>query len=198
MCVCIFIRIHIHIYTNMSIYIYICRRWRCWRSCLCSDVCSRMLTYAHVCWRMQAVALLPQLFVFHSASRIVDNMTSLWIGMLTYAHVCSRMLNICPHTTTCVRILLHVSRYCYILSSYYYICVLIILYMRFHSTRCPRTTMWHTHTHTHTHTHHIYKKISLAFPLASPRVYLLVFLFSSAPFCSLFFISCHTIFSFSA
>eukprot|EP00286_Rhodomonas_abbreviata_P018961 CAMPEP_0181307372 /NCGR_PEP_ID=MMETSP1101-20121128/10842_1 /TAXON_ID=46948 /ORGANISM="Rhodomonas abbreviata, Strain Caron Lab Isolate" /LENGTH=311 /DNA_ID=CAMNT_0023413579 /DNA_START=8 /DNA_END=943 /DNA_ORIENTATION=+ len=31
---------------------------------------------------LEAVALLPQLFVFHSASRTVDNMTSLWIVSL--------------------------------------------------------------------------------------------------------------------
>ena len=48
-------------------------------------------------------------------------------------------------------------------SSYYYICVLVLLYMCPHTTicvhirwRCPASThvlILHTHTHTHTHTH---------------------------------------------
>eukprot|EP00802_Teleaulax_amphioxeia_P019215 Tamp_19438.p1 GENE.Tamp_19438~~Tamp_19438.p1 ORF type:complete len:319 (+),score=60.61 Tamp_19438:32-958(+) len=42
--------------------------------------------FVNVLWAfstyLEAVALLPQLFVFHAASRIVDNMTSLWIVSL--------------------------------------------------------------------------------------------------------------------
>jgi len=42
--------------------------------------------FVNVLWAfstyLEAVALLPQLFVFHTASRIVDNMTSLWIVSL--------------------------------------------------------------------------------------------------------------------
>mmetsp|Transcript_20188 Transcript_20188/g.46839 ORF Transcript_20188/g.46839 Transcript_20188/m.46839 type:complete len:308 (-) Transcript_20188:135-1058(-) len=36
---------------------------------------------------LEAVALIPQLFVFHSASRTVDNMTSLWIVSLFISRV---------------------------------------------------------------------------------------------------------------
>ena len=58
------------------------------RALTCVMSVSLTIVFSLFFFSYQAVALLPQLFVFHAASRIVDNMTSLWIVSL----VLSRLL----------------------------------------------------------------------------------------------------------
>ena len=52
------------------------------RALTCVMSVSLTIVFSFFFFSYQAVALLPQLFVFHAASRIVDNMTSLWIVSL--------------------------------------------------------------------------------------------------------------------
>ena len=115
------------------------------------QVCSRMLTYAHVCRRVEILTISDMYGCSDETEEAVlglypgrgQGCHALVGGLLCFYISVSRLLFMCPHTTICV------SSY-YINETaeavaglypagrilYYYICVLILLYM------CPHTTIY--------------------------------------------------------
>jgi hypothetical protein len=146
---------HTTIYVYVSSYYFICMCAYTLCGCALTFVAPRMLTYADVCWRMHLYICIyvcsysrrvcphicrsPLDCVLPSASAPGTYADVCW-RMLTYADVCWRMLAyapldcvlpsasalgvcMCPHTMIYV-------------SSYYDICVLMLLFMRPHATVC--------------------------------------------------------------